>query len=243
MILKVAALAALLPTLVLAQPPASELAITAEPHHHLVLENDQVRVFRVEVAPHAETLMHRHGLDYVYVTLGPAEIENDVAGKPPATLKLQDGETRFAAGGFSHRIRNLADAPFRNVTIEILHGAGAATPAPAPAAGGDEKPRELAGGTITPVFVKDGVRVSDVRLKAGGSVPSHHHAGPHLVVAVTDLSLRSEIEGQGARTSTLKAGEVAWVPGGITHTVTNLSPGEIRMITLELPAGTAGTEK
>jgi quercetin dioxygenase-like cupin family protein len=238
MILKVAALAALLPALVLAQPPASELAITAEPHHHLVLENDQVRVFRVEVAPHAETLMHQHGLDYVYVTLGSAEIENDVAGKPPVTLKLQDGETRFTAGNFSHRIRNLADAPFRNVTIEILHPA-----APAPAAGGDEKPRELAGGTITPVFVKDGVRVSDVRLKAGGSVPSHHHAGPHLVVAVTDLSIRSEIEGQGGRTTSLKAGEVAWVRGGITHTVTNLSPGEIRMITLELPAGTAGTEK
>jgi quercetin dioxygenase-like cupin family protein len=234
MTLKIAVLAALLPTLALAQPLASEVAITAESHHHLVLENDQVRVFLVEVAPHAETLMHRHGLDYVFVTLGTAEIENDVAGKPPVSLKLQDGETRFAAGGFSHAIKNLAEAPFRNVTIELLHGAAA--PASAPAAGGDEKPRELAGGTITPVFVKDGVRVSDVRLKAGGSVPSHRHAGPHLVVAVTDLSLRSEVEGQGARTTTLKAGEVAWVPGGITHTVTNLAPGEIRMITLEFPA-------
>jgi quercetin dioxygenase-like cupin family protein len=237
MTLKIAVLAALLPTLAQAQPPAGELAITAEPHHHLVLENDQVRAFQVEVAPHAETLMHRHGLDYVYVTQGAAEIENGVAGKPPVTVKLQDGETRFSAGGFSHLIKNLADAPFRNVTIEILHPA-----ASAPTAGGDDKPRELAGGTITPVFVKDGVKVSDVRLKAGGSVPSHHHAGPHLVVAVTDLSIRSEIEGQGARTSTLKAGEVAWVPGGITHTVTNLSPGEIRMITLEFPAA-AGTEK
>jgi quercetin dioxygenase-like cupin family protein len=234
MTVKIAVLAALLPALALAQPPAGELAITAEPHHHLVLENDQVRVFRVEVAPHAETLMHRHGPDYFFVTQGTAEIENDVVGKPATTLKLHDGETRFSVGNFSHLIKNRADAAFRNVTVEILHPTAPA--ASAVGAAGADKPRELAAGTITPVVVKDGVKVSDVRLRAGGTVPRHHHDGPHLVVAVTDLSIRSEIEGQGARTSTLKAGEVAWVPGGITHTVTNVSPGEIRMITLELPA-------
>jgi quercetin dioxygenase-like cupin family protein len=224
-----AVLAALLPAVVLAQPPASEVAIDAEPHHHLVLENAQVRVFQVEVAPHTATLMHRHGRDYVLVTLGAAEFENDVAGKPPASLKLQDGETRFSTGGFAHVAKNLADTPFRNVTIELLQ------PGPTTPGGGDEKPRELPGGTITPLFVKDGVRVSDVRLKAGGAIPKHHHDGPHLVVAVTDLSLRSEVEGQAATNRTLKAGEVAWIPGGITHTVTNVAPGEARLITLEMP--------
>jgi quercetin dioxygenase-like cupin family protein len=226
---KIAVLAALLPSLALAQPPASEVAIDAEPHHHLVLENAQVRVFQVEVAPHTATLMHRHGRDYVFVNLGAAEIENDVAGKPPVSLKLQDGETRFTPGGFAHLAKNLADNPFRNVTIELLH------PGPATAAGGDEKPRELPGATITPIFTKDGVRVSDIRLKAGGAIPRHHHDGPHLVVAVTDLSLRSEVEGQTATTLTLKAGEVAWIPGGITHTVTNVGPGEARLITLQFP--------
>ncbi|HET9210353.1 MAG TPA: cupin domain-containing protein [Thermoanaerobaculia bacterium] len=227
MISKIAVLAALLPAVALAQPPASEVAIDAEPHHHLVLENAWVRAFQVEVAPHAATLMHRHKPDYVFVTLGAAEIENDVAGKPPVSLKLQDGETRFSAGNFAHVAKNLADTPFRNVTIELLQ------PGPATAWGSDEKPRELGGGTITPVFVKDGVRVSDVRLKAGGVLPRHHHDGPHLLVAVTDLSLRNEVEGQSAVTRTLKAGEVAWIPGGITHTVTNVGAGEARLITLE----------
>lgn len=232
MTLKLAAFAALLPSLALAQPPASEVAITAEAHHHLVLENAQVRVFLVEVAPHAETLMHRHDLDYFFVTLGPAEIENDVAGKPPVVVKLKDGETRFTPGGFAHVAKDLGDAPFRNVTIELRQ---AAPPAPATAAAVDEKPRELPGVTITPVFVKDGVRVSDIRIKAGGTIPRHHHDGPHLVVAVTDFSLRSEVEGQAAMTHDFKAGEVAWIPGGITHTVTNLAPGEARLITLEFP--------
>jgi quercetin dioxygenase-like cupin family protein len=229
MIRNLVVLAALLPAVVLAQPPASEVAIDAEPHHHLVLENAQVRVFQVEIAPHTATLMHRHGRDYVLVNLGTAEFENDVAGKPPVSVKLQDGETRFSAGGFAHIVKNLAETPFRNLTIELLQ------PAPTTPGSGDEKPRELPGGTITPLFVKDGVRVSDIRLKAGGTIPKHHHDGPHLVVAVTDLSLRNEVEGQAATTRTLKAGEVAWIPGGITHTVTNVAPGEARLITLEMP--------
>jgi quercetin dioxygenase-like cupin family protein len=230
---KIAVLAALLPTLALAQPPASEVAITAEPHHHLVLENAWVRAFQVEVAPHTATLMHRHERDYFFVTFGAAEIENDVAGKPPVSLKLQDGETRFSTGGFAHIAKDLGDTPFRNVTIELLQ------PGPATAGGGDEKPREFPGGTATPVFTKDGVRVSDVRLKAGGTIPRHHHDGPHMVVAVTDLNLRSEVEGQPTTTRTLKAGEIAWIPGGITHSVTNVASGEARLITLEFPGGGA----
>ena len=54
-------------------------------------------------------------------------------------------------------------------------------------------------------------------------------------MAITDLSLRNEVAGQAATTRTLKAGDVAWIPGGITHTVTNLAPGEARLITLEFP--------
>src|SRR5689334_1661157 len=48
----------------------AEVAITAEPHHHLLLENQQVRVWLAEVAPHDSTLMHRHDHDYAFVSIG-----------------------------------------------------------------------------------------------------------------------------------------------------------------------------
>src|SRR6266480_8062182 len=101
-----------------AQP--AEVEITAEPHHHLVLQNPFVRVFKVQVAPHAATLMHRHRHDYVFVTLGASEVENDVQGKPPATLKLKDGDTYFLPAGFAHIAKNLSSRAFRNVTIEFM---------------------------------------------------------------------------------------------------------------------------
>jgi quercetin dioxygenase-like cupin family protein len=105
--------------LLLAQT-ASEVEITSEPSHHLALENESVRVFKVEVAPHTSTLMHRHHHDYVFVTLSNAHVSNEVAGKPPVELTLSDGETRFVPGNFAHVAQNLADRPFRNVTIELL---------------------------------------------------------------------------------------------------------------------------
>jgi len=123
--------ALLLATIALAAQNTSEVELTAEPHHHLVIENEYVRVFRVEVAPHDSTLMHSHHHDYVFITLGNAEVENAVKGKPPVILKLQDGEARFVPGNFAHVARNLADTPFRNVTIELLQDEAARkTPPP-----------------------------------------------------------------------------------------------------------------
>ena len=55
----------LITTLLAAQATAPEVEITAEPAHHLTFENKSVRVFNVEVPPHAETLMHWHRHDYI----------------------------------------------------------------------------------------------------------------------------------------------------------------------------------
>ncbi|MBZ5527335.1 MAG: hypothetical protein LAN71_05470, partial [Acidobacteriia bacterium] len=103
-----------------AAPPAEQpkaVPITGEPRHHLSLENAWVRAFRVEVAPRDSTLLHEHARDYVYVTLGPADIVNAVWGKPEAHAQLADAEVRFARGNFAHVARNLSEQPFRNLTI------------------------------------------------------------------------------------------------------------------------------
>jgi len=91
----------------------------------------------------------------------------------------------------------------------------------------------LNGGTLDILFAKDGARASDLQLQPGGVLPKHHHAGPHLVVAVTDLNLRSEVEGKGASNLQLKAGDIAWVKGGLTHTLTNVGKENAKLITLE----------
>lgn len=216
----------------LAAQSTSEVEITAEPRHHLAIENQYVRVFQVEVAPHDATLMHIHHHDYVYVSLGAADISNEVKGQPLAEVKLQTGETRFRAGNFAHIARNLADTPFRNVTIELLQDQAAhQTP---PAKWDEERGLHvLPGGTQDIMFVQDGVRVSEVDLQPGATLPSHHHSGPHLMVAVTDLDIRSDVEGQGPMPGHFKSGDVKWLPGGYTHTLTNTGKQDAKFVTLE----------
>ena len=213
----------LLATLATAQTP-NEIPITAEPSHHVVLENEYVRAFKVEVPPHAQTLIHRHDHDYVFITLGDSEVENTVTGKSPVQLKLKDGEARFLMGGFSHTAHNLSDQPFRNITIELLRDT---THSPATDFAPPVSPAQIA------LFTQHGVRVSEIRLPPGAALPRHEHKGPHLVVAVSDLNFRSNIEGKPPADLHQKAGDIKWVPGGFTHTLTNTGPTEARFLTLE----------
>jgi quercetin dioxygenase-like cupin family protein len=227
----------LLAAIALAAQTTSEVEITAEPRHHLALENEYVRVFQVQVAPHDATLMHIHHHDYVYVALGAADLSNEVKGEPPVAVKLQDGETRFRAGNFAHIARNLADTPFRNVTIELLQDEAALKTPPAKW-DEDRGLHVFTGGTQDIMFVEDGVRVSEIDLQPGATVPSHHHFGPHhfgphLMVAVTDLEVRSDVEGQGPMPGHFKSGDVKWLPGGYTHTLTNVGKQEAKFVALE----------
>jgi quercetin dioxygenase-like cupin family protein len=216
-----------LATLAFAQ---KEVEITSEPHHHLALENQYVRVFKVEVAPHEATLMHRHRHDYMFVTLGDTQVENDVAGKPPVTLKLKDGETRFTPGDFAHIAKNLSDTPFRNVTIELLQDEQAKKN---PVKWDEDRGLHVfTGGTQDILFVKDNARVSEVELQPGGVVSTHHHNGPHLLIAVSDLDLRSD-QGKSSTPVRLKSGDIEWVSGGFTHSVTNVGKNAAKLVTVE----------
>ncbi len=215
----------------LAAQTANEVEITAEPSHHLAVENEYIRGFKVEVAPHASTLMHRHRHDYIYVTIGDARLSNEVEGKPPVDVKLADGDTRFTPGNFAHIARNLSDQPFRNVTSELRQDEKLRqTPSHWPEESGE---KTFPGGRSKILFVKDGVRVSEVNLEPSAVVPSHHHDGPHLLVAVSDLDVRSDVEGMGPMPGKFKAGDVKWLPGGYTHTLTNVGKNPARFVTVE----------
>jgi len=217
---------------ILAAQSAPEVEITAEPHHHQIFANDQVRVFNVDVPPHTDTLMHWHRHDYVYVMLAPSQIVNAFKDKPAITMTLRAGDVALTPASFAHIVRN-QDQPFRNITVELLQ---------------DEKLRDstyqwdaergldiLHGGTREIFFVKDNVRVSEFELQPGGMIPEHHHAGPHLVIALTDYELRSEIAGKPPTISTMKANQASWIPGGYTHTLTNSGHTPAKFITLEFP--------
>jgi hypothetical protein len=241
------ALLCLILTMLAAQATAPEVEITAEPHHHLTFENKSVRVFNVEVDPHSETLMHWHRHDYIYVTLGATEIVNAVKDKPPATVKLQDGETRFSPATFAHIAVNPTDHPFRNVTIEILEDESLRNSAAQGNVKWDASKNEdrgldiLHGGTREILFVKDGIRASEFELQPGGVAPGGSLMHSLLLVAVTDLDIfTKDPRNQGPPEPDptpihFKSGDSKWFPGNYSHRITNTGSNPAKFVTLEFP--------
>ncbi|MGO8796313.1 MAG: hypothetical protein ACLQLC_15945 [Candidatus Sulfotelmatobacter sp.] len=69
----------------------------------------------------------------------------------------------------------------------------------------------------------------------------HHHAGPHLAVAVTDVDLCGDnvVEDKKGPQRPMpvhfNAGESKWIPGGFSHWLTNTGPKIAKLVTLEFP--------
>src|SRR5258706_14114952 len=210
---------ALLFLILLTAQAAPEVEITAEPHHHLTFENKSVRIFNVEIPRGSDTLTHWHRHDYIVVTLGAVEIVHTAKHKPPVTMKFAAGDTRFVSATFAHTVRDLSEQPFRNVTIEILEDATLRnSPSKWDASKNEDRALNiLQGGTKQILFVKDGIRVSETELQPGAVIPKHHHTTPHLLVAVSDLDLRSDLEGQAPEPHHFKPGSPKWILGGVPH--------------------------
>ena len=98
--------------------------ISEEHHHHLVLANQFIKAYEVEVPPHESTLVHRHDQDYVYIVFGEADITNAVEGKPELKAHLVDTTVNFARGPLTHFARVDGDTIFRNITVQLLRPQG-----------------------------------------------------------------------------------------------------------------------
>ncbi len=205
-----------------AQAPIA-VPIPKEPHHHLVFENSYVRVFRVSVPAHEATLPHQHDVPYLYVSLGPADVINAVEGKPEVRLVMADGQLGYSPGHFAHIARNQSDAPFNNVTIELLkpQGEPGACNQPAPSQPGSNSQARVPPRVFEtrPLFRTDGVRAVSVSLGARAHFTEAAAKFGMLFVIGNDSVLQIDLPGEPSRS--LHGGEVLWIAQGGSATITS----------------------
>jgi quercetin dioxygenase-like cupin family protein len=208
--------------------------ITSEPRHHLVFENEYVRVFDVTVAPRDTTLVHRHNHDYLFVTLGDSDVVSARPGEKPVSLVLKDGEVRFTPGNFAHAAINNSDRPFHNITIELLKpSANVKTCTEACVTRPYKCPDD---GNLCPQSEKrisaDQWTVSLVTLPPSARMEQRTNAPPRLIVAVSDLDFAGPSAAAGNDIKRTP-GYVGWVPAGVSHPLTNHSSKPAQFVTLE----------
>jgi hypothetical protein len=208
-----------------AQAPTA-VPIPQEPHHHLVLENNYVRVFRVSVPAHESTLLHQHDVPYLYVSLGPADVINAVQGKPEAHLVMADGQLGYSPGHFAHIARNESGAPFNNVTIELLKPQGKPRNICAEVVPGAEQ--DVCGKSLTvkrngsaymPQLATDETQVGltrfDPDVEQNGLTPV---AGT-LFILLSGSGIQTIVKGKPEET--LAVGDVMWLLAGSNTTFSN----------------------
>ncbi|HZI58676.1 MAG TPA: hypothetical protein VFF39_17980 [Verrucomicrobiae bacterium] len=202
--------------------------ITSEPSHHLVWQNEYVRVFDVTIAPKASTLVHHHGYDYVFVTLGDSDVVSARIGGNLAALKLKDGEVHYTPGDFAHAAINRSERPFHNITIELLKPSSKVTPCPETCF---EQVLARDRASVIQAYSSDQWTVSQITLPPDSKFDSQP-AGPTLLIAVTKLKLSREsfdVVGQFSRPS----GGLEWIPGGLKETIHNSDSKMAQFVALE----------
>lgn len=206
--------------------PASIIEIANEPHHSLLFQNSEVRVFRLRLQPDEITLPHRHKAFYAYFSLRPITIGNEVRGRQPVVTRLEAGELHTSKGGFTVAERNKSTESADLIVIEAakLDGGGFSTPM------GGFRFRDAAFGEL---FEAPLMRAYTMTLAVGGRTEQHTENYDRLLVAISDLKLHETVAGGASSDLEMKAGETHWVSRGMSHAVTNVGESPATFITLE----------
>ena len=222
-----AALFCLLVGAVCAQEKA--VPVGEEGHHQLVLENEYTRVFHVVLAPGESTLMHQHDRDYVYVMIGPSQVEAVKAGAVPTQMKLNDGDVKFTKAPIVHKVTNTGETPFVNLTIEVKKPSTKARCGASWAGVEAEKKggcESLVTGFSGEIDILETDKVEAVTYFAAGSGTGftyHDGDNPRLLVALTPIRCHCG----GDQDLKMSAGDVAWLPKGTLADISktgNLGP-------------------
>jgi hypothetical protein len=103
-----------------AQTPAIP-TMDHEPHHHLALHNEYVKVFNVIVSPGDSIILHSHDQDTVAIAIGEQLVTVGIPGKTIPASKNADGQVRLQRSGYIHSTRVDGDTPYHTVAVELMH--------------------------------------------------------------------------------------------------------------------------
>jgi quercetin dioxygenase-like cupin family protein len=196
--------------------------VEQEPHHHLLLKNDNLLVLRVNLQPGEWSSYHTHSVDDVAVWLSHSsaaqQLPNEPEGAPveqkPGNISLRTlHETPF-----THRVHSLGPGVFDVLDVELL-----------------QRPEHPSLGAAGPVAGENpSARVYKWTLSPDAVTPMHTHERPYLIVAATGFNLKMTAPDGQTFTHEIKPGEFHWVTAKVTHTLANAGIGEGQIVEIEL---------
>ncbi len=215
---------------------ASSMETKSDHCFHSILENDRVRVFKVEVPGLQSTSVNYHRHDYLVVSLGKSNFE--IAGSGIRyPMQMEDGEMQVIKGGASHRITNLSDTPLQLVEMEVMREIHPERPVCGlggrACSDGIFGRNEDGSYSQSTLFETDTIKLARVQLGPGGLLPEHRHDRCHVLVSLAHTALLDSASDARSRELHLNAGDAAWYSEHIAHTLKNLSTQDVQFLTVE----------
>ena len=215
------------------------IPLASEPHHHLMLENEYIRLYQVEVAPHDSVKLHRHDTDAISLSLSNSVVTVRFPGKADVTQKLTNGQIRLQARGYVHSTLVEEGPPFRNVTVELLIPQTAIRNACAPIWANQplhcEGLRDARVGV--PQVESDQTTVGLVEVKSGERIELGQPGFTTLVVAL-DAGAAQAKENGSARS--LNSGDFVWIDSGKVASFRSDGDNEVRLVSFRFQARRPG---
>lgn len=210
----------------IAQSSATPVEIEKEPHHTLLLENSEARVFRLVLEPKEATLLHRHRGVYAFVSLSDVTLQNEVPEQKPVPTTLTTGNVHTFNSAFTLVERNISST--RAVIIVVERVGSPAAPFASLLA--DFKVHDTVSEQL---FEESSMRGYRLQMAAGGRTDDHDENWDRLIVAITDAHLQDRLNDESKREIVLKAGEVEWIPKNTDRAIRNIGNGACSLVVIE----------
>ncbi len=205
--------------------------VSEEPHHHLIFDDKNVRVFSLELRRLESTLPHCHSHAYLYIVTGESSIATTREGEGTFSKDLRTGDARFIYPPVKHVVRNDMNTAHRQIVIESLRTIQRQIfewnydTDEFPSETDPHKP------TWSVSFSRGGLTAIKSQLAAGDHVTINKP--DHLLIALSELELKKEIQDKPPSIFKLAQGEAVMLPGGSTATLTNSGRESALLVTVE----------
>jgi hypothetical protein len=234
-----------LPLPLAAQAP-SVITMDQEPHHHLVMKNDFVKIFNVVVAPGDSIVLHRHDGDTVAIAIGDQKVTVGIPNKPDVHQMNTDGQVRLQPSGYIHSTHVDGAGAYHTVAVELLRPQSGDRNLCATVLAGQplncpDAPASTSSANYTrkPQFESDQTRILLVRLLPHKSMNIAESSGSQdasqLIVALDPATISSKSGEEAIKT--LLPGDFVWYDSGLrpTRTLQNQSDQEARIVEIIFP--------
>lgn len=202
-----------------------------EAHHQLLYENKDAGVLMLELPRIASTQPYCHAHPYLYVVTEASRSSTTPEGKGTYSFDWNGPEARFVYSPVRQVIHNESIAPFREVIVETLHSVqfdpleGQYDTDLFPTDLGSTKP------TWTVSFTRGAFGGFKTQLAPGDDAT--FGSPNHLLIAITDLTLRRTSAQTSPEDLELRAQDVRVLAGGSQFRLTNVGSSPARFILIE----------